>query len=65
METIRDACNQWSWDSVTSERKTVVHEIGHEFGYTHDELAIMDQGYPLDEYFSDWSRKRIREILHP
>jgi len=69
LEAIRDFAQRWHGGSPDQERKTVVHEAGHQFGSDglHRDGGIMNTGWVegSDRYFSDITVDYIRDSEKP
>ena len=51
--------------SGTVQRKTMTHEVGHQFALTDNTGGIMNQGWPVSLYFTPDHLKTIRETISP
>jgi hypothetical protein len=65
-EAIRDVEINQQFGTNAYLRKTVVHEVGHQFGLDHPEGGIMQQGFPVPNLnFTPVSLDKLRRVNHP
>ncbi len=65
VETIGEFELSQSLSPGTVQRKTMVHEVGHQFALTDNTGGIMNQGWPVSLYFAPDHINVMREIISP